>query len=66
MVREDVAIRALSPTPPVRQVIAAIPAGARLVAAAPAMLGVLEEAARRCATQRGRPVEVDRTPLLFT
>ncbi|MCW3020174.1 MAG: LysR family transcriptional regulator [Solirubrobacterales bacterium] len=57
VVREDVAIRALSPTPPVRQVIAAIPAGARLVAAAPAMLGVLEEAARRYETQRGRPVE---------
>ena len=56
VVREDVAIRALSPTPPVRQVIAALPAGARLVAAAPAMLGVLEEAARRYETQRGRPV----------
>src|SRR5277367_2744063 len=54
VVREDVAIRALSPAPPVRQVIAALPAGARLVAAAPAMLGVLEEAARRYETQRGR------------
>jgi DNA-binding transcriptional LysR family regulator len=57
VVREDVIVRALSPTPPVRQVIAAIPASARLVAAAPAMLGVLEEAARRYETQRGRPVE---------
>jgi DNA-binding transcriptional LysR family regulator len=45
VVREDIVIRALSPTPPVRQVIAATPAGARLVPAAPAMLGVLEEAA---------------------
>ena len=47
VVREDVAIRALSPGPPVRQVIAAAPAGARLVPAAPAMLGVLAEAAKR-------------------
>jgi DNA-binding transcriptional LysR family regulator len=47
VVREDVVIRALSPTPPVRQVIAATPAGARLVPAAPAMLGMLEQAARR-------------------
>ncbi len=46
VVREDIVIRALSPRPPVRQVIAAVPAGARLVPAAPAMLGVLEEAAR--------------------
>ena len=57
VVREDVAIRALSPAPPVRRVIAATPAGARLVPAAPAMLGVLEAAARRYETQRGRPVE---------
>ncbi len=47
VVREDVAIRALSPAPPVRQVIAALPAGARLVPAAPVMLGVLEQAAER-------------------
>ncbi len=47
VVREDIAIRALSPAPPMRQVIAAAPAGARLVPAAPAMLGVLEEAATR-------------------
>ena len=43
--REDIAIRALSPRPPVRQVIAATPPGARLLPAAPAMLAVLEEAA---------------------
>ena len=47
VVREDIAIRALSPAPPVRQVIAATPAGARLVPAAPAMLGILERAARQ-------------------
>ncbi|MHB8242382.1 MAG: LysR family transcriptional regulator [Solirubrobacteraceae bacterium] len=47
VVREDVAIRALSPAPPVRQVIAVLPAGARLVPAAPVMLGVLEQAAER-------------------
>ncbi len=45
VVREEIAIRALSPRPPVRQVVAAAPAGARLVPAAPAMLGVLERAA---------------------
>ena len=38
VVREDIAIRALSPRPPVRQVVAATPAGARLLPAAPAML----------------------------
>jgi DNA-binding transcriptional LysR family regulator len=43
--RDDVAIRALSPSPPVRQVIAATPGGADLVPAAPAMLGILEGAA---------------------
>jgi DNA-binding transcriptional LysR family regulator len=43
--RDDVAIRALSPNPPVRQVIAATPGGADLVPAAPAMLGILEAAA---------------------
>jgi DNA-binding transcriptional LysR family regulator len=42
VVREDIAIRELSPEPPRRQVIAAVPAGARLVPAAPAMLGILE------------------------
>ena len=43
--REDVAIRSLHPAPPVRSVIAATPAGARLVPAATAMLGILEELA---------------------
>jgi DNA-binding transcriptional LysR family regulator len=47
VVREDITIRALSPRPPVRRVIAATPAGARLVPAAPAMLAVLEQAAAR-------------------
>jgi len=45
VVRGDVAIRALSPAPPVRRVIAATPEGARLVPAAPAMLATLGEAA---------------------
>ena len=47
VVREDIVIRALSPRPPVRQVIAAAPGGARLVPAAPTMLGVLEQRRRR-------------------
>jgi DNA-binding transcriptional LysR family regulator len=47
VVREDIAIRTLSPHPPVRQVIAATPAGARLLPAAPAMLAALSEAAAR-------------------
>jgi DNA-binding transcriptional LysR family regulator len=63
VVREDVAIRALSPVPPLRQVIAATPEGARMVAAAPAMLGILEAAARRYETQRGRPAELAGRPL---
>jgi DNA-binding transcriptional LysR family regulator len=57
VVREDIAIRALSPAPPLRQVIAAAPAGARLVPAAPAMLGILEATARDYETQRGRPAD---------
>ena len=47
VVREEIVIRALSPHPPARQVIAATPAGARLLPAAPAMLSVLQEAAAR-------------------
>jgi DNA-binding transcriptional LysR family regulator len=47
VVREDIAIRALSPRPPVRQVVAATPASARLLPAAPAMLAELEAAAAR-------------------
>ncbi|HTR89908.1 MAG TPA: LysR family transcriptional regulator [Solirubrobacteraceae bacterium] len=54
VIREDVAIRALSPSPPVRGVLAATPPGARLVPAAPAMLGMLEEAAGRV-RRAGRP-----------
>lgn len=42
VVREDIVIRALSPHPPARRVIAATAAGARLLPAAPAMLSVLE------------------------
>jgi DNA-binding transcriptional LysR family regulator len=55
VVREEIAVRALSPSPPVRQVIAAVPAGARLVPAAPAMLGILVAAAREYEQQKGRP-----------
>jgi DNA-binding transcriptional LysR family regulator len=57
VVREDIVVRALSPAPPLRQVIAAAPAGARLVPAAPAMLGILEATARDYETQRGRPAD---------
>jgi DNA-binding transcriptional LysR family regulator len=45
-VRDDVAIRSLYPRPPVRRVVAAAPAGQRLVPAANAMLGILQEVAR--------------------
>jgi DNA-binding transcriptional LysR family regulator len=55
VVREDIAIRALAPHPPVRQVIAAMPAGARLLPAAPAMLAVLEETARQYTGRLGAP-----------
>jgi DNA-binding transcriptional LysR family regulator len=59
VVRGGIVIRALSPTPPVRQVIAAAPAGARLVPAGPAMLGILEQEAARLTAERlkdaGRP-----------
>ncbi|HEV3046898.1 MAG TPA: LysR substrate-binding domain-containing protein [Solirubrobacteraceae bacterium] len=54
-VREQVAIRTLSPAPPVRRVVAAVPEGARLVPAAPAMLGILAATAREYETQRRRP-----------
>ncbi len=47
VMREDIAIRALSPRPPARQVVAATPVGARLQPATPAMLVALEEAAGR-------------------
>ncbi len=45
VVREDIIIRSLAPSSPVRRVIAATPAGARLVPAAPAMLAILGRAA---------------------
>jgi DNA-binding transcriptional LysR family regulator len=54
IVREDIAIRALAPRPPVRQVIAAAPLDARLSPATPAMLGILEEAAERYDTHGKR------------
>jgi DNA-binding transcriptional LysR family regulator len=54
-VREDIVTRSLSPGPPLRRVIAATPAGARLVPGAPAMLGVLQATAERYEKQRGRP-----------
>jgi DNA-binding transcriptional LysR family regulator len=58
VVREDIVIRSLSPAPPVREVIASLPEGARLVPAAPAMLGVLERVAANYDTQkRGRPAD---------
>jgi DNA-binding transcriptional LysR family regulator len=47
VVREDIVIRALSPRPPVRQVIAAAPTDARLSPATPTMLDILEQAAKR-------------------
>jgi DNA-binding transcriptional LysR family regulator len=43
--REDIVIRSLSPRPPVREVLASVPNGARLAPAAPAMLEALEAAA---------------------
>jgi DNA-binding transcriptional LysR family regulator len=43
--REDIVIRALSPRPPVREVLASAPTGARLAPAAPAMLEALQGAA---------------------
>jgi DNA-binding transcriptional LysR family regulator len=53
-VREELVVRSLSPNPPVRRVIAAVPAGTPLVPAAPAMLGILEAAARDYERQRNR------------
>jgi DNA-binding transcriptional LysR family regulator len=46
VVREQIVVRALSGGGLDRRVLAAVPAGARLVPAAPAMLGVLEATAR--------------------
>ncbi len=47
VVREDIVIRDVWPDPPRRRVIAAAPEGGRLVPAAPAMLGILAEAAQQ-------------------
>jgi DNA-binding transcriptional LysR family regulator len=55
VVREDIVIRAPAPRPPLRRVLAAVPQGARLVPAAPVMLGVLEQTARDYEHHRGRP-----------
>src|SRR6202167_4718475 len=44
-VRQDIAIRTLSPRPPVRQVTAAAPVGTRRTPAASAMLSILEDVA---------------------
>src|SRR5580693_284991 len=54
VVREDIAIRTLSPRPPARQVIAAAPSDARLSPATPAMLDILEHAAKRYEAQGKR------------
>jgi DNA-binding transcriptional LysR family regulator len=45
--RDDIAIRALSPHSPVREVIAATPEGTRLTAAAAAMRQILDDVAER-------------------
>jgi DNA-binding transcriptional LysR family regulator len=63
VVREDIVIRTLSPAPPVRKVIAATPSSARLVPAAPTMLGVLEATAAGYEQQRGAPGRPGRPPL---
>lgn len=54
VVRDDIAIRELAPSPPLRQVIAAAPTDARLSPATPAMLAILEDAAARYETQGKR------------
>jgi DNA-binding transcriptional LysR family regulator len=47
VVREDIVVRALTPDPPVRRVIAAVPFGGKLAPATPAMLQILRDAAAR-------------------
>jgi DNA-binding transcriptional LysR family regulator len=47
VVRPEIVVRSLSPHPPVRQVIAALPREIRLIPAASAMLRILEEVAGR-------------------
>lgn len=53
-VREDIAIRELAPSPPLRQVTAAAPTDARLSPATPAMLTILRDAAERYEAQGKR------------
>jgi DNA-binding transcriptional LysR family regulator len=50
--REDIVIRALAPTPPLRHVFAAMTAGAHLVPAAPVMLTVLQATAAEFTRER--------------
>jgi DNA-binding transcriptional LysR family regulator len=57
VVRDDIVIRALTPASPVRKVLAATPAGARLIPAAPAMLAILEESARALEGRLGPSIE---------
>jgi DNA-binding transcriptional LysR family regulator len=52
--RDDIVIRALAPTPPLRHVIATMPAGARLVPAAPVMLTLLQATAAGFRASEGR------------
>lgn len=54
VVREDIAIRALSPEPPKRQVFAAAPADARLSPATPAMIEILQRTAGSYVSQGKR------------
>jgi DNA-binding transcriptional LysR family regulator len=58
VVREDIAIRALSPRPPARSVIAAAAADARLSPATPVMLAILGDVAasyRERSPAQGQP-----------
>jgi DNA-binding transcriptional LysR family regulator len=50
--REDVVIKALSPRPLLREVLASVPSGARVAPSAPAMLEALERAAAGYKAQR--------------
>src|SRR2546421_1818749 len=57
VVREDIVIRALSPSPPSREVIAARPESARLLPAAPAMLALRPATASGHESSRGDAAE---------
>ena len=52
VVREDIVIRALSPSPPTRSVVAAAPSDARLSPATPTMLSILEDVAQDYSSAR--------------